>query len=161
MKLETYFTISSGRVLYPEPEKFREAIRALPDGVYTNKIEKLYSKRTNRQNAWYWGIVLPMVRDGLKDVGYDCDTVEEAHEICKEQFIIIEGRKRKRLINKQTGEIKYLKVFPSTRKLTTVQFKEYTERIVRWAAEYLNIVIPDPDPEYANQSENTTPVEAL
>jgi hypothetical protein len=144
-KLETYFTMKDGRAIYPNVEAYRNAIAALPDGKYINKIEKLFGKRTNPQNRYYWGIVLPIVVQGLKDVGYECETVEEAHEFCKNQFIIIEGKKRKRLINKITGEIKYVKVFPTTTKLNTIQFNEYFEKIIRWGAEYLSVVIPYPN----------------
>jgi hypothetical protein len=144
-KIETYFTMQSGKAFYQDIEKFRGAIASLPDGYYTNTIKKIYNNRTNPQNAYYWAVVLPIVRDGLKDVGYECDTVEEAHEFCKNQFIVIKGRKRKRLINKHTGEIKYVNIFPSTKKLSTVEFNEYFEKIIQWAAEYLGCSIPYPN----------------
>jgi len=144
MKLESVFTMEFGRVVYPDPEKFRRAIQSLPDGIYINRIEKLYSKRTNPQNSYYWGVVLPLVKDGLLQVGYECHSLDEAHEFCKNQFIIIQGRKRKRLVNRETGEVRYVKVFPSTRKLTTVEFSEYIDRIIRWSAEYLGVIIPYP-----------------
>ena len=145
--VETYFTIKAGKVLYPDVEKFCDTIACLPDGFYTDRIEKVFGKRSGRQNKYYWGVIVPAVRDGLKDVGYDCDSLDECHGFLKNKFIKLKGRKRKRLINKTTGEVKYISVVKSTRKLSTNEFNEYFESIIQFAAEYLSIVIPYPNEE--------------
>jgi len=142
--IESYFTMQAGKAIYPDFEKIQNAINNLPDGFYTNRIEKVFGKRSDRQNRYLWGVVYPAVREGLKDVGYETESLDEVHEFCKGKFIALEGRKRKRLINKITGEVKYISVVKSTRKLSTTQFNEYFESIIRWAAEYLSIEIPYP-----------------
>jgi hypothetical protein len=154
VKIESFFQMQQGRALYANPESFVTAIKALPDGFYVNKIEKLYNKRSNPQNAYYWGVVCPLVRDGLMNVGYECNTVDEAHEFLKNEFIILKGKKRKRLVNKNTGELKYVKIFPSTKQLTTIEFNDYFERIIRWASEYLDVEIPYPNETIDNGIKN-------
>jgi hypothetical protein len=143
--LETYFTMQTGKAIYPDINQFRESIACLSDGFYVNRIEKVYGKRSGQQNKYYWSVIVPSVRDGLKKVGYECDSLDECHDFLKNQFIAIKGRKRKRLVNKSTGEMKYISVIKSTRKLSTIEFNEYFEKIIRWAAEYLSIVIPYPN----------------
>jgi hypothetical protein len=145
--IETFFTMSSGKAIYPDIDKFKQAIASLGDGFYINRIEKIFGKRTNLQNAYYFGVVVPAVREGLKEVGYETESIDEVHEFLKGKFIVLEGRKRKRLINKITGEIKYINVVKSSRKLSTIEFNAYLERIIQWSAEYLNVVIPYPNEE--------------
>jgi hypothetical protein len=67
-------------------------------------------------------------------------TPDEIHEILKAKFI------PKRLaITNGNGEICGEFVLGgSTTKLDTLDFSEYCERIREWAAESLDIVIPDP-----------------
>lgn len=98
-------------------------------------IRKKRSRRSVEQNAYYWGVVIPMVQNGLKDVGYVVDK-DGTHEFLKDRFNRIE------LVNEKTGEI--LNTTGSTTKLSTTEMMEYFAEIQRWAAEYLNIEIPDP-----------------
>jgi hypothetical protein len=143
-QIETYFTMQGGKAIYPDIEKFKLAIACLPDGFYFNRIEKLFGKRTNPQNSYLWAVVYPAVQSGLLGVGYEC-TIEDVHEYCKNKFIDKRVGKRKRIVNKLTGELKYIKLPPSTRKLSTVEFNAYFERIIQWSAEYLGTIIPYPN----------------
>jgi hypothetical protein len=142
--LETYFTVSKGKLKYTELDKFKHNIANLPDGYYSNTIKRVYNNRSNEQNKYYWGVVLPNLVEGLKDVGYAELSIEEAHEFCKNKFIFQET-KNMCVVNKVTGEIQNIKYYPSTAKLTTTEFNEYFERIIIFASEYLSINIPYPN----------------
>jgi len=116
----------------------------MPEGKYKLTIEKVYNRRSNPQNAYLWGVVYPLVKDGLIDAGFDefkqdfdC---EMTHELCKFRFL------KKDIVN-EDGEV--IETLGSTAKLTTVQFMEYLGNIQKWSSEYLQIFIPDPDPNYA------------
>ena len=87
------------------------------------------------QNAYYFGVVLPLVMSGLNDAGYKVSK-ESTHEFLKATFF------KQELVNEQTGEI--LQTVGSTAKMSTVQMMEYFEDITRWAAEFLNVQIPGP-----------------
>lgn len=122
-------------------EELRQLLQSLNDGKHLIRIT-VYTKRSLRQNAYYHGVVVPMVRQGLFDAGYDQVTEnEDAHEILKHIFL------KRKFISEQNGD--EVVVAGSTRKLTTVEFNEFIHQVTRWAAEYLGVVIPDPNSAYA------------
>jgi len=88
-------------------------------------IRKPRTKRSDVQNSYYWGVVIELLS---KELGYDKD---ELHEILKYKFL-----------QSNAMGMPYIK---STTKLSTGEFEEYLSKIKRWAAEFLHIVIPDPN----------------
>ena len=84
--------------------------------------------RSNPQNRWYWGVCIDLISE---HTGF---TPEEVHEILKHKFLT-----PKSLMGEQ--------IYPSTTSLTTVEFKNYMEKIQRWASMELSVVIPDPNEE--------------
>lgn len=106
----------------------------LQDGKYIIEINK-HNKRSNPQNRYYWGLVVPMIKTGIKDMGTDL-TIEETHEFLKAKFNCSELR------NEETGEVEMIP--RSTTILTKLAFSEYIQNIQMFASEFLNIVIPDP-----------------
>jgi hypothetical protein len=104
----------------------------LQDGSYELKIFKK-SKRSLSQNAYYWGAVVKMVQEGLKDMGHDV-TMDETHDFLKARFNSME------VINFETGEV--LTIPKSTAQLNKEAFGIYIDNIQRFASEYLGIVIP-------------------
>jgi hypothetical protein len=116
--------------------EFDLCIKTAPKGRYFLTLAKIYRKRSLNQNAYYHGVVVPLVKDGLFDVGYKLSN-EQTHEYLKEQFLRVE------IVNEQSGEVKSIN--RSTAELRTVEFNEYIDDIIEWASEYLNIVIPLPN----------------
>jgi len=94
-------------------------------------IRKHKTKRTLKQNAYYWDVVVPILAD---EIGHD--NPEDMHEDLKLEFNPVES---KITPGKMIGG--------STTKLSTEEFfcgeTSYVERICRWAAE-LGIYIPPP-----------------
>ena len=88
-------------------------------------IRKPRTKRSDVQNSYYWGVVIELLS---KELGYDKD---EIHEILKYKFL-----------QSNAMGMPYIK---STTKLSTGEFEEYLSKIKQWAAEFLHIVIPDPN----------------
>lgn len=99
-------------------------------------IEVKKKKRSTEQNAYYWGVVVPLVRDGLNDLGNEF-SLEQTHEFLKKEF------NYKEIVNHNTGEIKTIP--ESTTDLSTFEFNEYKEKIQRFAVEFLGIQVPDPN----------------
>lgn len=98
-------------------------------------IEKWRKTRSQEQNRYYWGVMVEAVKLGLNDVGYKM-TIEATHDLLKYKFL------KKELVNEETGEI--LNTIGSTKGLSTIEFMEFIADVQRWAAEYLNINIPNP-----------------
>lgn len=76
-----------------------------------------------------------MIQDRLKDLGNEF-TKEEVHEFLKSRFHFQE------LVNEQTGEV--IQMPRSTTIMTKGRFADYIADIQRWAAQFLDIYIPDP-----------------
>jgi len=106
----------------------------LRDGKWLIEIGQA-NKRSEQQNRYYWGLVIPLVQNGIKDLGTEL-TKEETHNFLKSKFNYTE------IINKETGE--YIQVPRSTTILNKEAFSEYIAKIQQFSAEFLNVVIPDP-----------------
>lgn len=108
----------------------------LPDGSYLVTIRSK-KNRSIPQNRYYWGAMLPMIKKGLNEAGYnEVKTINDAHEVVKGLFL-------KKYISNNEGTA--LEISGSTAELTTVEFNELIEKVQQWAAEFLGIEIPDPN----------------
>ena len=95
-----------------------------PDTRLEIVIKKYVPKRTDSQNKYYWGVVVKMIADYT---GMDKDST---HDGLRQIFLKVEHEK--------------LPTIKSTAKLSTIEFAEYIEQCVIWAATFLGLVIPDP-----------------
>lgn len=90
------------------------------------KFRWVSTTRSNQQNRYYWGVVIETLAE---EIGL---TPEETHEALKHKFLT-------------PIEKKGYKLYPTTTQLLTTEFNTYIEKIQRWAAQDLSIVIPDPN----------------
>lgn len=128
-------TIQQGVIA--NPAAIRQLFTGLDDGAYQVNVSPR-KVRSLKQNAFYWGVVVEMVRDGLRDAGFEgVKSKEDAHEVMKALFL------KRSVVNVNTGEL--VMIHGSTADLLTQQFNEYINQVLQWAAEYLGIVIPLPD----------------
>lgn len=116
--------------------KIRNEVR-----VFTGKeIEVIFRRkrkhRSDPQNRYYWGVVVEMIRAGMKEMG-DKVTPDQVHEFLKWRFL------RTQKIDEATGEVLY-EYAGSTADLSTVEFSEYVEKCCQFAAEFLGVSIPLP-----------------
>lgn len=116
--------IEEGKLKLTQPELFRKYLQSLR-GEVELIVRKWKKRRTSNQNNYYWGVIIPILCDSI---GYDS---EEMHEALKWKFL--KNREKKNLVTVK-----------STAGLSTVEFKNYIEEIVRWSAQE-GIIIPDPN----------------
>lgn len=115
------------------------------DSVLVVRIETEEKKRTQRQNRYLWGVVYKTIVDN--DPGFFGNEETEAllknarlsmadviHEFCKQCFLPP--------VHVAVGEGMVLS--PSTTRMTRREFNAYVEDIRRWAADSLQVFIPDP-----------------
>ena len=88
-------------------------------------IEKPSKQRSNPQNNYLWGVPYKMIAD------YTGDDIDSVHHAMAEMFLTSPGN--------------VVKKVQSTTKLSTVEFNEYVEKIIRWAAEFLSLYIELPN----------------
>ena len=132
--VEVIINISNKKVV--NMKEFREAFNQLKDGKHLVTVKDI-RKRSIPQNSYYWGVMVPMIRKGLYESGFDeIRTNNDAHEIIKHVHL------KKRMVSKQTGDV--IDVAGSSSVLSIPEFNEFIERVCRWASEYLGIYIPSP-----------------
>jgi hypothetical protein len=108
-------------------------------GFYRLTIVRLRNRRSDAQNRYYWGVVVPYVAAGMLEAWGEELTDDQIHFFLKSQFLA------KPIIDHNTGEERGITEQASSAKLTTVEFIEYVERIAKFAAESLHVAIPEPD----------------
>jgi hypothetical protein len=116
--------IKNGKTVWYAPDRVIQFIAGLEGCRITVEIKKLFPRRSNNQNAWYWACIIPLLGESC---GYD---PEEMHSALKERFLRIHGDSP-------------LPTVRSTSTLSTKDFSEYCENCRRLAAE-MGVVIPDP-----------------
>lgn len=115
------------------------------------EISKKKTVRSQSQNAYYFGVVVPMIRQGMIELG-DQMTLKETdrwlldyfkinsedkkttHKYLKEKFLDS--------VDEDTGEI--LNTEPRSSKLSKAEFHDFINRCIQFAAENLYTVIPPP-----------------
>jgi hypothetical protein len=136
MKFEIRTNIING-ILKRNRNLILDALKSFEGQNILITIQKQKKTRSNPQNAFYYGVVVPIMQQCLKDAGY-LMTNEQIHEMLKLKFL-----KESILVNEQTGE--YLERIKSTTELSTIEFMEYILEIQKFSVEYFNTVIPDPN----------------
>jgi hypothetical protein len=126
-------------------KEFMGAFQQVKDGkvLVTFKDVRV---RSLPQNKYYWKVVVPLVRQGLYEAGFEeIKENEDAHEVMKQVHLT------RKMENKKNGDV--IPIAGSTAKLSIPEFNIYIETICRWAAEYLGIVIPSPNQQLAEYEE--------
>jgi len=100
-------------------DSFNEFLSTLSGEVELTVSE--VCSRTHFQNNYYWKVVIGVLISTDPLIGH---TKDEMHEILKNEFKV-----------------------ESTSKLNVYEFRDYIDRIIRWAAVTWEIRIPEPDEE--------------
>jgi hypothetical protein len=137
MKLRYHgFVAKDGRMsLYNRNGFVTEVGKHFKDCEVTVTVEKRQTERTVQQNRYYWGVIIPLIRNALRDAGYRA-TKDTAHRVIKHLFV------QEELVNEQTGEL--ITFTGATSALSKEEFMVLIERIHQWAAEEFGLNIPDP-----------------
>lgn len=98
----------------------------------TITINRRKEKRSNDFNAYYWGVVVKMIKMAIDDTG-DVVTINDVHDLLRGKF--------------NTKQFGLIEVPQSSANLSTPAFATYVERCRFWANDFFNIEIPDPGEE--------------
>ena len=121
-----------GKLTLERPLQFQGHLRGLAGKRVEVVVRKPKSQRSLEQNAWIWGIAYPILGETL---GYDKDELDELHYALVAKCFGVH-------MNEKMGV-----TVPNKRssKLTTVEFSEYMEWLVRFAAKEFDCQIPLPN----------------
>jgi hypothetical protein len=125
MRTRWMATIEGGRLAVCEAARWRAFLACQPAGRYVVTCERWRARRSDSQNAYYWGVVIPLLAEVT---GY---TGDETHEALKAHFLM-----------DRTGKLPKVR---SSAALDTKEFSEYVETIRNWAAAEMGCNIPGPD----------------
>lgn len=114
------------------------ALTALEDGFYEVSILRHKGVRSSEQNRYLWGVVYPLVLEGMQRMGWELVSVEETHELMKRWYL---GRQ---VLNRHSGEVVTLTA-QSTKDLSRGEFATYVDELRRFASEELEVYIPSPE----------------
>lgn len=108
-------------------------------GIYRVRIVKYRRRRSDAQNRYLWAVVYPVLAQGISEAWGETLSPEQAHEWAKVEFL------SRPLIDHATGESHGF-VVGHTPPLNTKEFSEYVEKIIRFAAETLGVLVPAANP---------------
>lgn len=159
MKLKFKVLIQGGRLVW-SPDVASTVKKAF-EGLDKICVEfsKWSNKRSGKMNAYYWGVIVPIVCNSIKDAQGDVIVTNDlTHEFLKSKFLpLVTGWQPIRIntLNKETGEVTREKEFIySSALLTNTQFIEYFTLIQQWASEVLGVYVPDPNEEIEDKNIN-------
>jgi len=133
MELAFKARLRDGKVSFLYPEQVATDIRRFfKEGSLEIAVREPRVYRSSQQNRYYWGVLIPVVMDGLKEAGNYFDR-QETHELLKHRFLTEDV-----IVN---GE-KVIEGARSTTKLTQREMNDYMDSVRAWAYEYLGITIP-------------------
>jgi hypothetical protein len=136
MKFIIISTVLNG-ALNRNKSLIKDAIASFEGKNIEITIEKSKKKRSNPQNAYFHGIVLPIVYECLKEAGHTLSLLD-VKDMLKLKFLKVSV-----MINEDTGEV--LERIKNTSELTTTEFMDFIAEIQIFVAEYFDVQIPSPN----------------
>jgi len=114
-----------------------DAVASFEGKTITITLKQKRTQRSSSQNAYYFGVIIPIWQNLLHDEWGEFYSIKETHEFLKYNCNYREK------INTETGEI--LRVSKSTTENTTTDQEEFHEQCRRLAKEMFNTDIPLPN----------------
>ena len=142
--------VKDGVVVPYEEILYHNELRDLEGHDIEIKIQSI-RLRSTPQNRYYWGTLLYMITNQLIDSGYQATdfggsagnlTREVVHESMKATFA------RQEIYLPETQSVIGSSTM-STTDMSTKEFKNYIDNIRQWAAEKIELDIPDPSHLYS------------
>lgn len=130
--------VTNGKLAEGVSITIRQLIAGMEGKNLVITIKEQGKRRSERQNAYYFGVVIPAIKELFEAAGTSL-TPEDVHCFLKEhvagmmKVILLPDGGRRAIVESST-------------KLTTVQWEEYMDKIRAWAAQW-GVVIPLPSEE--------------
>jgi hypothetical protein len=142
IKLTYYSEVKDGKLQPICTKRISEWIKSMEGKCIAITLSKKKKTRSLSQNAYYWAICIPIVKDRIVELGNEYST-EDTHNELKRRFLTED-------IHIKDGEL--IQRTKSTSDLTTTEFMEYILKIQEWASTILDIYIPSPNEQLKIES---------
>lgn len=137
-KISIISSVSNGN-LKRNRNLIKEAIESFEGKEIEITIQKKRKLRSNPQNKFYWGVVLPILQEGLKDATGEIRDFNSIHY----QIIIPLLAPKRDVVNTDTGQV--ITEHITSSEMSTSEFMDFMVSIQQWGAEFLGITIPEPN----------------
>ena len=133
--------VENGKLPLAVGQLIAKAIRGMEGKRLVISIREQKRRRSNNQNRYYWGVVIPAVAEMFREHGNATDE-EEVHSYLKEHV----GGLNRLLID---PDGKRRPVVRSSASLNTAEFEEFMEKVRAWAAGFgYQIPLPNESTTY-------------
>lgn len=136
MKVQITSNVINGN-LKRNRSQILETIKSFEGRDVLITFEKPKKKRSNNQNSYYWGIIVPITKQAIKMEWGEFWSSQKVHDFYKMQFNTIE------IVNEKTGEV--INVPKSTTENTTTDQEEYHSQIREFLKEWFSVDCPLPN----------------
>jgi len=135
MKLKSHHKLINGRL--SNSVMLKDNLSHFQDKTLTITVEEWKPKRSNQQNNYYWGVIVPIWKNLLKEEWGEIRSIKDTHEFLKYNCNYTE------IVKEDTGEV--LKLAKSTTRNNTKDQETFHERCRQLAYEMFNVQIPLPN----------------
>ncbi|HAO29151.1 MAG TPA: hypothetical protein DCQ68_18855 [Chryseobacterium indologenes] len=116
----------------------RNAIKQFEGKEIKIVFKRKYKKRSNNENAFYWGVWIPILQRAILDTWGEIRDANDVHEIIKLNCNYEEK------INEDTGS--FIRVPKSSTELNTYEWEfGFKQKIRQFALEFFNVTLPEPN----------------
>jgi len=136
MKIELTTSIQNG-IFKRNRNIVLDAIKSFNGCDVVITIAKAKKKRSNNQNAYYWGLLIPLTQNAIKTEWGEIWSKEKTHDFYKLHFNYVEK------VNETTSEV--IKIPKSTTDNTTTQQEEFHAQIREFLKDWFNVTAPLPN----------------
>lgn len=140
---QTSGAIKDRKLVLDDSYSFKTAMWRMRPGRVTVTVEQEKDRRSAAANRYYWGVVIKLIAE---ETG---QPEQDIHDDLRDRFL----RKTMTYTDKRTGLIHEREFARGSSGLSVAEFYEFVENARLFAAEFLGMRIPDPDPEYRRQLE--------
>lgn len=138
MKIEIITDVVNGK-FKRNLNRIQQTVKSLEGKEVKIVISEVFKKRSERQNNFYWGVVIPIMQNTMLDIGNPMD-IDDIHLMLRVKFL-----KQIISINEETGEV--AERVKSTTELSTIEFMDYIAKVRFWAIDFFGVEIPEPNEE--------------
>lgn len=117
--------------------KILQAIKSFDGKEIEIIIKRKRKSRSNPQNAYYFGVIIPITQRAINDEWGEIWSIQKTHEFLKNMFLYEERT------NHDTSEI--IKIPKSTTENSTLEQEMYHTQIRNFLLEWFNVDIPLPN----------------
>lgn len=116
----------------------RDAVQQFEGKEIKLIFKRKYKQRTNEENAFYWGVWVPILQRAIREAWGEVKTPNEIHEIIKLNCNYEEK------VNEENGM--FIRIPKSSTKLNTYEWEfEFKQKIRQFALDFFNVILPEPN----------------